>query len=59
MVLEFDTQKWRNKAMAVVSGTKLGSIIGEWLNGLGDFIEASQDSFMIAKKILTMAEIWI
>lgn len=36
VVLEFDTQKWRNKAMAMVSGTKFGSIIGEWLNGLGE-----------------------
>lgn len=33
VVLEFDTQKWRNKAMAIVSGTKFGSMIGEWLNG--------------------------
>lgn len=35
VVSKFDTQKWRNKEMAIVSGAKFGSIIGEWLNGRG------------------------
>lgn len=32
-ILIFDTQKWLNNEMGIVSGTELGSIKWEWLNG--------------------------